>query len=77
MTNTDRDKQTNELLHKLWGVAKDAPGYVKDDWMKLQSLIQMTQESSNRPCDVCDERHRHEGEAQDGLTNAYEMAGLQ
>jgi hypothetical protein len=37
----------------------------------------MALEQCGGPCPRCDERDRHDGEAQDGLTNAYEMAGLQ
>jgi hypothetical protein len=50
MTNADRDKQAAELLHTLWGKAKNAPGYVKEEWMKLQLLLQCTQESANKGC---------------------------
>lgn len=76
MTSTDH-KATDELLHKLWGLAHDQPGYVKEDWMKLQAAIQRTQAACDPPCPRCDERDEHEAQAQDGLINAYEMAGLQ
>ncbi len=76
MTDADH-KATNALLHTLWGKAKDAPGYDKTEWMNLQAAIQRTQAACDPPCPRCDERDEHEAQAQDGLTNAYEMARLQ
>jgi hypothetical protein len=77
MNATDRDKQTDVLLHKLWGKAKDAPDYVKEEWMALQTLIQKTQAAADPPCPRCDERDQHQHEAEDGMRNAAEIAGLQ
>lgn len=31
--------ELGELLHKLWGIARSNPDYVKGDWLALQKLI--------------------------------------
>ena len=74
---SEEHKATNALFHKLWGKAKDAPDYVKAEWMDLQAAILKTQEACNPPCDRCDERQQYEDEAADGMRNAAEIAGLQ
>jgi hypothetical protein len=28
-----------DLLHRLWTKATGCPGYVKDDWMKLERIL--------------------------------------
>ncbi len=28
-----------DLLHRLWSKATGCPGYVKADWMKLESIL--------------------------------------
>lgn len=32
-------KEAAELFHKLWGQAHDSPDYNKQDWIKMQSLL--------------------------------------
>lgn len=77
MTNADRDKITDSLLHLLWGKAKESPYYDKEQWKLFQAMIKQTQEAANAGCPECDEREQHRAEAEDGMRNAAEIAGLQ
>lgn len=74
---TEEHNATDALFHKLWGKAKDAPDYVKSEWMDLQAAIQKTQAACDPPCPRCNERDQHEADADDGMRNAAEIAGLQ
>jgi hypothetical protein len=72
-----RDRAVHILLHRLWGKGHDGPNYVKKEWGTLQNLIDALVAAADPPCPRCDERHQQQGEADDGMTNAAEIAGLQ
>ena len=38
--------RTRELLHILWGLAVDTPGYNKLEWAELDSLVEDSYEKS-------------------------------
>jgi hypothetical protein len=44
---------------------------------ELEAVLRQVAEATQGYCDVCAERHQHEAEADDGMRNAAEIAGLQ
>lgn len=72
-----RDRAVEILLHRLWGKGHDGLDYVKKEWGTFQVLIQGLQKDANAGCPACNDRHQHEAEADDGMRNAAEIAGLQ
>jgi hypothetical protein len=44
MADKHKDETLGEiwhLMHKLWGDSKGSPGYSKEDWRRMQALIEM------------------------------------
>ena len=37
------NEQAHALLHRLWTKAVGTPGYVKDEWLALEALLQCVQ----------------------------------
>jgi hypothetical protein len=44
---------------------------------ELEDVLVKVAEVTQNYCAACDERHQHQAEAEDGMRNAAEIAGLQ